>query len=137
MFDPVETPAQAHANRQDAFNRVWNHFITNGAPASYDTKAMECRYNGPNGAMCAFSLLLTEDERKKALEGTACYVLINRWELTRFMLDGRDDEFYWVLQQTHDASARKYHKSFATSFREDLKAALQEVADRFGLEIPQ
>lgn len=133
--------------QQEALNRAWDHFITQGNPLSFEVVAqndrVECRYLGPKGERCAFAIQLTPEEldlAHRCCEGELASRVIQRFDLKRFQrLDGRADTFYDALQQAHDPIARRFALSSDQSperARKQLAHSLRNLAETFDLEIP-
>jgi hypothetical protein len=45
---------------QEIFERVWNHFVVNGAPKS--VRGRHCSYRGRGGNACAVGILVADSE---------------------------------------------------------------------------
>lgn len=119
--------------RQEHFNIVWQHFVVEKAPASFDISG--CLYAGPDGAVCAFSLLLTEDERADAVRGHEGYgaeAVIYTLRLRRFYNRyGMPDPWYDRLQYCHDSAA--LNDGFTNAMADNLCG----LATDYGLTVPE
>jgi hypothetical protein len=136
------------ARMQDAFDKVWQHFVVERGPmsaaivteemetmaAGYEAGDVRCLYSGPEGARCAFSVLLTDDEREAAhaaYEGEKASSLIDGLPITRFEdIAGFCD----ALQNAHDHAAR-----VALSNDDDFHANIEQQLRSFtswGVRVP-
>ena len=55
---------------QEAFNKVWDHFIVKKGPPSiaWDGEAHRCFYRMGNGAKCAVGVLISDDGYRAEME---------------------------------------------------------------------
>jgi hypothetical protein len=54
--------------KQEIFDRVWRHFVTEGQPLSYSFGGSRCMFRGHNGAKCAVGVLFPDEEYDEAIE---------------------------------------------------------------------
>ena len=123
------------ATLQEAFNTVWQHFVVQQGPPSISGGAGACMYVGPNGARCAFSVLLTSDELSEIHEGDSAGDAIERLNLTRFRgLEEAMNE----MQSAHDgaASSHKRQEDTNTAFVIFVERRLRSFADDWQLTVP-
>lgn len=142
--------AELTQTRAQNFKIVWDHFIVNEEPFSVlDHSDINdphktpngCLYNGPNGARCAFGVLLTDEELKQIklrnLEGQGAKAVIEKLNLERFTFVWKDslgeefvhsDPFYGELQSTHDDCAHGQDYKY-------MKTALIDLADAYQLDL--
>ena len=53
-------------NKQEVFNKIWNHFVVDKAPISID--GVICKYRNSKGAKCAVGLLIKDEFYSQILE---------------------------------------------------------------------
>lgn len=123
---------------QEIFNRVWEHFITNGNPRAYNVGMKKCLYKDhANGAKCAIGIFIPEDKFNPEMNNVGAVSSLNVdypkllnemfGELpTRKEEDDRM-EFLESLQDAHDLS----------NSAEEFKDFLLQTAETFYLEAPQ
>lgn len=119
------------AQIQQDFNTVWQHCVVEQNPPSWGRsigRGDGCLYNGPDGSMCFYSVLLTDDERARVVENDTAYQIIRELPVERHQ--GCMD-FYTRLQKSHDdnASLPKFH--------DVAEARLRELAYEYDLAIPE
>ena len=111
---------------QEAFNKVWEHFVANKQPRS--VKGSSCAYRGDNGTKCAVGVLipdvLYDPNAENVLVISNSNPIIARW--MQGPLNGLSGSFLWALQQAHDNNVK---------FK-DIKEGLIEVAKQCNLQIP-
>lgn len=111
---------------QEIFNRVWEHFVTNKAPASVNPNGV-CLYRGPNGEKCAAGVFIPDEAYSPLLEsiGIKSLVLVPSSGLKNLI-----DKFPPIikdnlgilkdLQRIHD-NATIYGDSFSQRIETDLR----------------
>lgn len=137
-------------NRQEIFNKLWDHFVVQGNPQS--TNGNVCLYRGPNGARCAAGVVLPDEHYDPKLEGLSLRALLS----DRGREDGRDHhddhrlhnmpepstlreqwgvaeedvEMLAEAQHGHDAGATGIH------FRRDFAGFLRRLAEKYNVAQP-
>jgi len=116
--------------RQTAFNKVWEHFVTNKAPPSMH--GAYCVYRGPEGRKCAIGVLMDDADYKPRFDSRISEAMI----LDKVMdlcpsLAGLDKEFANELQGAHDRYAD------SVLFHAKIHADLTVLASEYDLTIPQ
>lgn len=53
---------------QEAFDKVWHHFVVEQNPKSWDEKGI-CKYRGPNGTKCAAGIFISDEVYDPIIEG--------------------------------------------------------------------
>lgn len=118
-------------NNQDAFNRIWRHFVVDKQPLSTNSELGSCYYRHPEtGAKCAVGILIPDDQCPPDIDN-------GHWPLTRVSaevpaLRGCSIQFLRAVQNTHDSAA------FAVSRGDQphLERDLRNIAGRFNLVAP-
>lgn len=123
-------PHECYEQRQKDFNTVWQHAIVARNPMSMTGKST-CMYRGPNGAMCFYSVVLTEEERGNAQEGAKAGNVMRDLDIKRHRNDGL---FYMALQDCHDNAAINEHM---VDFHTGAEAYLLDLAHEYELTIPE
>lgn len=129
---------------QEAFDRVWDWFVTRGMPRSVADGENMCRYrNGEN--QCAVGCLIPDDLYSASFEGNSISVLLGGDDLT-IHVDVLDrgllrNHFYGVEVQllTRMQSVHDCFRDFpmATAFTEHMKRGLRDIAALFQLKVPE
>jgi hypothetical protein len=116
---------------QEAFDKVWRHFVTDGAPPSILIgKSVRCRYRGDGGAKCAVGVLIPDEEYEPGMEGHSATELLYDGVAS---LDGMSELFLIGIQGAHDIAATD---TFGP-FWEKIERKLRDVADEFTLTVPR
>jgi hypothetical protein len=135
-------------NKQEVFNKVWNHFVVNLGPASRDSEG--CFYRGPNGAKCAIGIFIADEDYSDEMEGLAIidsnetnsYGVPGHRKLSEAVKKGIPDlnldnqeELYFLnhLQDCHDSAG----EGSGPSFHREIKKNLTNFAEEFNLEVPE
>lgn len=147
MERPLPKCKGIHTN-QDAFNKVWNHFITHrhgpalnscGECITYDPKRPHAR--------CAYGIMATPRECQAELEwrndyfGVKSNMLFSTLAIET-VLKNRGIDIGWQLQYCHDEAASVSAASVPKepgstfSFIEIMRTKLTELANQNGLQIP-
>lgn len=123
-------------NNQEAFNKIWQHFVVNKAPpsfADYAGRGIACAYRGENGAMCAVGCLIPDEMYTPHIEGNAIKSIIENNhhfpKITNF-LSNVDVKFLEVCQRAHDEQAGWNY------FHDNIKVKLTQIASTWNLTIP-
>lgn len=121
--------------QQEAFNRVWNHFVVNKGKPSYTKKEgyhVRCLYrNGEN--RCAFGLLIPDDKYDSAWEGDSASALLCRDSFPD-IIEPTSASFYDDLQACHDHAIGLHEEG---NFYFDIHANLFKLAITYNLTIPE
>jgi hypothetical protein len=116
-------------NKQEIFDKVATHLITQGVQAKiitdHGTGHTSCVYRGPNGTMCAAGCLIPDDEYKPEFEGLPWLKLQDKIP-SLASLPGSHHELISSLQGVHDCE-------YNWESIERLKNLLEGVAFMYGL----
>lgn len=128
----------AHQVRQETFDRVWNHFIRDGAPRSVAELAGDvtnmCMYRGPGGSRCAVGLFIPDDEYSPLFEGQPVSYVAERCPSIQKLrkdcgADGRSGLLFLAeLQACHDDPQ--------SVDRQHFEARLRQCARGYELTVP-
>lgn len=120
--------------RQEIFDIVWKHFITDKNPFSVNQDTNSCRYRGPNDTKCAIGVLIPDNVYTDRIEGEVISsdVLLDikpfaSWLIKTFHAE--DMRFLKALQEAHDAH------SFNSGY-DGLHRQLTIIATKYNLIIP-
>lgn len=127
-------------NKQDIFNRVWDHFVTKGGSASFRKHGggTTCAYRGEDGARCAVGVLVPDELYRPEWDGAAVSVSTLARDSKSFaeMLEivGCAEHLGLLgeLQRAHDG-ASVYE---GATFGRVIQKYLRHVADEHNLYIP-
>lgn len=99
---------------QEAFDKVWEHFVVEGKPpAMHD---WECRYRMSDGRRCAIGVLIPDERYEEGFEGES--PLSSRLRpLLGELLPGVPPSVLESLQMCHDGADEN---NFTTSVRKKL-----------------
>ncbi|MEK6860501.1 MAG: hypothetical protein AABY07_00890 [Nanoarchaeota archaeon] len=116
--------------KQDAFNKVWNHFIKNKKGPSISKNGQCEYYNNDTGKKCAIGVLLP---KSVCVEICNNVISIARHEIPeKYREPFFSDILFWsTLQMTHDQAA-----AGSRPFKPKMKECLQKFAKEWKLEIP-
>ena len=111
---------------QEAFNKVWQHFVVEGNPRASD--GARCWYRHPSsGAKCALGILIPDEKYSSFLEHIA------GWNMMSSIPEvfGRISlPFVLDLRQTHDFFPP------VRPFADHMRVELTEIASQYELTIP-
>lgn len=116
-------------NNQDAFNRVWKHFIVEGNPQCTNLQK-KCLYRHENNG-CAIGCMLPDDLAQLAdttLSGNAINYVIKSIPGVKKWLENVHNDLLVQLQHAHD------NPCYSLSA---MKMELLKIARRFDLTIPE
>lgn len=125
--------------RQEAFNKVVEHFIINENPPGMSPKGNYCSYGTKDRPRCAFSILLSDEQLEQALSledlsipySPSASRLIEDFNWEEFHnSEGNPDNFFSYLQAAHDRSAD------SDNFTVRFSSALILLAQDYNLEVP-
>lgn len=120
-------------NKQEVFDRVWNHFVVEGNPLSISRDIEgSCLYRGPDGTKCAVGLLIPDELYSPDMEGNSVCGLIDDFankSLAKVLdVENKDDiSFLARLQSAHDLADDV----------DPIEDRLRDVAERCKLSIPR
>lgn len=124
-------------DRQEIFDKVAQHLITQGKPsASYDNEGIKhCLYRGPDGTKCAVGCLIPDEEYSKDIESYRVRHIIEV-SLTEGINPvissfSNDVNLLHDLQKVHDYCDIHEDGTFVHS---NLIYRLNEVANNFDLK---
>jgi len=112
---------------QQAFNKIWNHFIVNKGKKS--SEGSYCKYRDGAGNKCAVGVLIPDNLYDKNLEGKGYAVLISEHESMKVFFKDINIQLLLDLQCTHD-DAGYWDKGILD------KERLIEIAEEYELKIP-
>ena len=112
---------------QEIFDRVWNHFVVNGAPKS--VRSNSCAYRGRGGNACAVGVLVTDSECRTwdRLTSPGVIKLFHSRRLPVRLIP--HVSLLVSLQNAHDGW-------YAHLNREEREESLRRVARAFNLTVP-
>ncbi len=130
---------------QEAFDKVWAHFVTNGQPVSYEAEGSGLRrrylypkYRDPEGHRCAIGALIPDDQYTEEMEEQhPSYVL----DQSQAHLE--DPMFVSALQAAHDVTVEciqlhclegEVERRYA---RYALRCRLRNLAEQYDLVVPE
>lgn len=116
--------------KQEVFNKVWNHIITQGEP-SVDELG-NCVYRGPFGLKCAAGIFLTNKQAEKLDEkdGGIWFKAVQMFpKLEKF-----PNMLIMQLQECHDYSSSIKDND---KFVEEFKSKAKKVAEKHNLTVPK
>lgn len=122
---------------QSAFDEIWYHFVVEKASASFQSGS--CKYNGPNGTVCAFALLVPAEMRHLLTQyesKSGGYIVQVNPDIAALF---EDDVLENVdnLQSLHDKAAIDYTSiEPLKTFHELIEKYMREFAEKRGLVIP-
>lgn len=111
---------------QEAFNKVWRHFVVNRHGPGFDSSRGKCMYRTPSGNRCAIGCLIPRGKYRKDFEMNTVDKVVVACGL------GLSPCFYRPLQSVHDDAA----VSFGGSFRGRMRAGLRAFAAEWNLTVP-
>lgn len=110
-------------SRQDVFNTVYTHLLTQGA-RSIDGFG-ECLYRAPDGRRCAAGVLIADRFYHPSMEGISARVEVVVDALKKSGVASEDIELVQDLQDLHDDIPV-----------EDWQEELERIAKKYELEVP-
>ncbi len=112
--------------KQQTFNKVVRHLRRQGVRSSDEGV---CLYRGPDDTKCAVGCLIPDELYSPRMEGCAA----NGFEMACFLvLLGHDVELCDNLQSAHD-----FYMSGGCFEEQGLEWALECIAERHGLKVPE
>ena len=146
--------------RQEVFDKVYTHFVTEGNPPSMD--GQECLYRGPNGLKCAAGLFIPDELYLESMEERLPSELFHGYyeegdnlnEVAPMATHWKkmDLRFLRDLQIAHDSAGREGHTlmwndklgpkmlqrnpgQYGRDFATCMKESLEQIAMAYELEI--
>lgn len=117
--------------RQDIFNQVCAHLITQGKPA---LNKGACAYRGEWGTRCAVGFLVEDEEYRSDFEGKTVDGLKGH-TFAKFDIEDEDTVLLLCsLQYAHDMA--EYRVGEPIVWLESCKKRLRRTAEKFNLEVP-
>lgn len=122
---------------QEAFDTVWDYFVTQERPYSMDDENT-CQYRGNDGTKCAVGCLIPDSIYKEDME---CWPsipgLLHVFPEVMELFTGIEDSFLIRLQESHDdaadlAAGQRDDALFTTQVRDNLIL----VANQYDLVVP-
>lgn len=120
-------------NKQQIFNKVWNHFIVedNGPSIlSNEDGRARCSYRSPDGNKCAAGVIISDDDYDPEMEGIRVMQLVEKFNVPDYMT--KHAYFIDLLQQSHDNIAQ----GPLEEFRDKMKKNMIYVANTYELTVP-
>ncbi len=125
---------------QEAFSKVWKHFVVQkGEPSVHDGLCMyRYNYGSTSETRCAIGVLIPDDIYNKSWENGTIYSLVNdtqRWGDAMSVLLSKEKISFWSdLQWCHDmGSNARLRKDFTGR----IKTKLISFAEKYDLEVPK
>ena len=109
---------------QEALNKVWDYFVVQGNPPSYDGSSCFYRLNGKR---CAVGVLIPDEEYAPDMEDIVAPDMIQVVP----SLSGLSGRFLLSIQTTHDDASSE------PDFGSEIVKRLRWVAEDYGLEVPK
>lgn len=131
------------SSKQDAFDRVWKHFVTEKNPPGFN--GVGCVYYGAAGQVCAVGLLVDDPKSLQEADGFATALGLRSDPRVAKLahLCGDDDCFGFLsgLQRAHDTAANAFLRDEhdpeeAEAFDVRLSRRLRRLAEDHNLTIP-
>lgn len=129
---------------QEAFNVVWNHFITQGQPPSMVIEAtpsgdrLRCKYRGPSGERCAAGALIPDELYRGWMENKTIESVIRDSPEIASRFTFVDQLLLHQLQSAHDEIADDLHRrSKLHEFGRYMRGRMESIAYRFNLSLPE
>lgn len=122
-------------NNQEAFNKMWDHFVTKKNPPGYNPKFASCEYIADDGSKCAVGCLLSEEDLNLFRIGD-----LDQSDPIDCLIDylpslGEVDlDLLETAQAVHDRAAGKM-RSENQNFTLLMQSGLADLAETFELEI--
>lgn len=124
-------------NKQEAFDKVWNHFVVNKGKRSVKITRRPlsgssdnvCQYRSPSGDMCAIGCLIPEDLYDPKMEGKDFLSLVTEFPKMAglFLSSNENDQFFDNLQDLHD-NKRKF---------DNIEESLRIFGRAHALKVPE
>jgi len=126
--------------QQDVINKVYEHYITNNQPPSWNYESKECRYRAnlqPSGPRCAIGIFIPDEQYTPELESIIAYNIHTLPTLTDITERSVVNSFWLVLQfETHDRAAKQRASDSPRPFQEAIAECLKSFADKNSLVYP-
>lgn len=112
--------------RQEIFDHVWKHFITEENPRSTsDRDTGSCMYRGPGGRRCAAGLFIPDDKYSPRAEGRSIATVV------------KDLNLDWTPEQLGIMrQMQSCHDGYASRDIDVFTKRLRTSAELNGLEVP-
>jgi len=118
---------------QEIFDKVWNHFVVNKGPASFNNESGMCKYRGDNGAKCAVGLFIPDEDYDPKIENyTANADRVT--SLLPFTVNDSKVSYLLELQRCHDRAVQ--YLTNTEDFYIVVERRLRELAELHNLLIP-
>lgn len=124
------------SKNQEAFNKVWKHFVEDKKPQSIESltvdggSSVRCVYRAgedPKSEIrCAIGLMIPDEEYKPEFDHSSLMTVKSRVST----LSAYEFNFLDELQKAHDFASMH-------SFHESIEARLRTVAEAYNLDIPK
>lgn len=114
---------------QEAFDKVWNHFIVQNHGQSINPVSGFCKYRSgdPDSPCCAVGVLIPDDLYETNMENKGVRFLMGI-DAVKSLFSGVDLQLLRDMQIAHDGHSRQWRKSF--------EEALRYIATQWKLTIP-
>lgn len=131
----------AKQRRQQALDRVWEHFIVKKRPFSYSKSANICRYRlhgrAKDATRCAAGVLIPDELYSPELEGLSCGDAPVSKVLREAGYTRADIQFLNGLQDCHDHAAGGACALTRQEQQERMIQNLRELATDYRLQVPE
>lgn len=116
-------------NRQEIFNRIATHLITQNARAIAGKDVMgepKCAYRGADGTKCAVGCLIADEAYRPELEGKNCEasIVVDALAKSGIPVSFEDGEFLREIQRIHDFAEPADWPSELADFGKDNRLSL-------------
>lgn len=124
---------QPIASNQEAFDRVWQHFVVEKGERSLSPRG-QCRYRGSRGERCAAGVLIPDELYDEGMEDHGIIELLQYEtdvDTTALQEYWRNVDPYLIgkMQWAHDDSCERFHEEF--------EGEMRDIAKDFGLVVPE
>lgn len=114
--------------KQEVFDKVWHHFITNGSSPGIGPAGICCYYNASTHNRCAIGILMSEEDARSMPNGSIGQLaFVQSVVVPKVLLP-----LLVALQVSHD-----YYAEASRSFRSDFSEDLKRIAATFNLKVPE
>ena len=127
--------------RQDCFDKVWNHFVVEKNPLSFELSGVGdrlCLYRGLNGEKCAIGILIPDDKWNPDCENQSPVQALANCGIKDYFHDEvfeALDGIYFLrdLQGAHDIVCYTFASTGST--KSTIETSLRNLAKKWKLKI--
>lgn len=134
----------APMNRQECFNKVWEHFVTNKQPRAIGQASVfggelgpQCMYRAKDGAKCAFGVLIPDSAYRPEYEGRAGYWVMEHpaFPVNDIFTEDVTKPFITALQACHDCGYE--YNGPPEEFTTKIEGYLKDMAKTYNITVPE